>query len=201
MRDGERYRLGVISLVVALFLATSGCSSKPNDVDVRPITSLQFAAGPDFLNRIQKQLGGRAADWSRNGVGYLVYRLPNPQPNTPIYRNVDVFREDGLPKAQEIYERNRLSFTTAGSGQSWKLYREEGAGAEKWFVSYQEAHFETNHGIPMWWNTKPDIYVGVLKQNVFIEVSYSSYSSSSDYIQTINKDIRFAGELLRNATR
>jgi hypothetical protein len=114
---------------------------------------------------------------------------------------VDIYREDSLSKAHDICEHNRQVFTTPGSGQSWKLYREQGAGTEKWFVRYQEAHFETNHGIPMWWNTKPDIYIGVLKQNVFIEVSYSSYSSSSDYMQTINKDIRFAGDLLRNATR
>jgi hypothetical protein len=197
----QRYRLGVVSLVVALSLASSGCSSKPDDVDLRPITSLQFTADSDFLDRIQRQLGGRAADWSRNGVGYLVYRLPNPGPGTPI-RNVDVYREDSLPKAQEIYEHNRQVFTTPGSGQSWKLYREQGAGAEKWFISYQEAHLETNHGIPMWWNTKPDIYVGgVLKQNVYIEVAYSAYGSSSNYIQTINKDIRFAADLLVQATQ
>lgn len=112
-----------------------------------------------------------------------------------------MYREDGLPKAQEIYERNRQTFTTSGSGQRWKLYREQGAGAEKWFVSYQEAHFETNHRVPIWWNTKPNSYVGVLKQNVFIEISYSSYGSSSDYIPTLNKDIRFAADLLIGATR
>jgi hypothetical protein len=168
--------------LVALSLAISGCSNKPNEVDLRPITSLQFAAGPDFLNRIQRQLGGRAADWSKNGVGYLVYRLPNPEPATPIYRNIDVYREDSLTTAQEIYGHNRQVFTTPSSGGSWKLYREQGTEAEKWFISYQEAHFETNHGIPMWWNTKPDIYIGVLKQNVFIEISYSAYASSSSYI-------------------
>jgi hypothetical protein len=195
----HHYRLGVVSIVVAVSLASSACSSMPDGVDLRPITSLQFTAGPDFLDRIQRQLGGRAADWSKNGVGYLVYRLPNPDPGTPIIRNVDVYREDSLPKAQEIYAHNRQVFTTSGSGQNWKLYREQDSAADKWFISYQEAHFETNHGVPMGWSTKPDIYVGVLKQNVFIEVTYTAYTSSSNYIQTINKDIGFAADLLSKA--
>jgi hypothetical protein len=86
-----------------------------------------------------------------------------------------------------------------GSGQNWKLYREQGTASEKWFTSYQGAHFDTNHGMPVWWDTNPDIYVGVLKQNVFIEVSYTAYTSSSNYIQTINKDIRLAADLLSKA--
>ena len=198
MRSSSSHRLAAVSLVVVVCLAIPGCSSKPDGVDLRPITSLQFTAGPDFLDRIQRQLGGMAADWSKNGVGYLVYRLPNADPGTPIYRNVDVYREDSLPKAQEIYAHNRQVFTTSAN---WKLYREQGAAAEKWFISYQEAHFETNHGMPMWWNTKPDIYVGILKQNVFIEISLSDYAfaSSSNYTQTINKDIRFAADLLARA--
>ena len=49
------------------------------------------------------------------------------------------------------------------------------------------------------WDTNPDIYVGVLKQNVFIEASYTAYTSVSNYIQTINKDIRFAADLLSKA--
>lgn len=186
--------------MVAVCLASRACPSKPDGVDVRPITSLQLTSGPDFLYRIQRQLGGRAADWSKNGVGYLVYRLPNPDPDVRIIRNVDVYREDSLPKAQEIYAHNRQVFTTSGSGQDWKLYREQDAAAEKWFISYQEAHFDTNHGMPVWWNTNPDIYVGVLKQNVFIEVTYTAYTSSSNYIRTINEDIRFASELLSRAT-
>ncbi len=113
---------------------------------------------------------------------------------------MDVYRENSLLKAQGIYEHNRRLFTTPGSGQSWKLYREEGAGAERWFVSYQEAHFETNHGIPIWWNIQPDIYVGVLKQNVFIEISYTAYTRAN-YIPTINKDIRFAADLLVKCTQ
>lgn len=195
----EPFHHHLLGLAVAVCLASSGCSSKPDAVDVKPITSLQLTAGPDFLNRIQKQLGGKAADWSKNGVGYLVYRLPNPDPNVKIYRNVDVYREDSLPKAQEIYAHNRQVFTTPGSGQNWKLYREQGTESEKWFISYQGAHFDTNHGMPVWWDTNPDIYVGVLKQNVFIEVSYTAYTSSSNYIQTINKDIRFAADLLSKA--
>jgi hypothetical protein len=196
-----RHRVGMVSLVVAVFLASRACSRKPDGVDLTPIISLQLIAGPDFLARIQRQLGGRAADWSKNGVGHLVYRLPNPDPDTPIFRNVDVFREDSLPKALEIYEQNRQSFTTSGPGEYWKLYREQGAAEEKWFISYQEAHFDTNHGTPTWWIAKPDIYIGILKQNVFIEIAYSDYSfaSSSSYIETINKDIRFAADLLSKA--
>jgi hypothetical protein len=170
---------------------------------VRPITSLQFTAGPDFLDRVQGQLGGAAADWSKNGVGNLVYRRPNQGQDTQIFRNVDVFREDSVPKAQEIYAHNREVFTTPGSGQNWKIYREQGAGAEKWFASYEGAHFETNHGMPVWWSNSPDIYVGVLKQNVFIEVTYSAYMPSWNwnYIPAINEDIRFAGDLLSKAAR
>ena len=187
--------------MMALFLVKCGFSSKPGGVDVGPITSLHFTAGPGFLDRVQRQLGGNAADWSKNGVGYLVYRLPNHDQNTQIFRNIDVYREDSVPKTQEIYEHNRKVFTTPGSGQFWRLYREGGAGVEKWFISYQEAHFETNHGKPVWWSNSPDIYIGILKQNVFIEVSYTGYfpSSNADYIQGINEDIRFAADLLSKA--
>ena len=164
--------------MMALFLVKCGFSSKPNGVDVRPITSLHFTAGPGFLDRVQRQLGGNAADWSKNGVGYLVYRLPDHDQKTQIFRNIDVYREDSVPKTQEIYAHNREVFTTSGSGQFWKLYREGGSGAEKWFISYQEAHFETNHGMPMWWGNSPDIYIGVLKQNVFVEVSYTGTSQA-----------------------
>src|SRR5690349_20986085 len=131
----HQHLLSVVGLSVAVCLAGSGCSSKPDGVDVRPITSLQLTAGPDFLDRIQRQLGGKAADWSKNGVGYVVYRLPNADPNVPIFRNVDVYREDSPPKAQEIYAHNRQVFTTSGSGQDWKLDREQGTAAEKWFIS------------------------------------------------------------------
>jgi hypothetical protein len=185
--------------MAALFLARCGFSSTPRGVDVRPITSLQFTAGPDFLNRVQRQLGGGAADWSKNGVGHLVYRLPRDR-DTPIFRNFDVFREDSVAKAQEIYAHNREVFTTPGSGEYWKLYREQGAGAEKWFISHQEAHFDTNHGMPVWWDNGPDIYVGVLNQNVFIEISYSAFPSWDwSYTRAINKDIRFAADVLSKA--
>jgi len=200
--------LGFVSLLLAVCLASSGCSSKPDGVDVRPITSLRLNAAPDFLSRIQAQLGGRAADWSRNGVGYLVYRLPNPDPDVPIFRNIDVYLEDNLKKqyvyddfrsVQEVYVHMREVFTTPGSGQNWKLSREQGTSPEKWFLSYQGAHFDTNHGMPVWWDTNPEIYIGVLKQNVFIEVTYTAYTSRSNYIQTINQDIRFAADLLSKA--
>jgi hypothetical protein len=198
----KHYLLSIVGLMAALFLVRCGFSSTPRGVDVKPITSLEFTAGPDFLNRVQRQLGGRAADWSKNGVGHLVYRLPRDR-DTPIFRNFDVFREDSVPKAEEIYADNRKTFTTPGSGESWKLYREQGTGAEKWFISYQEAHFATSHGIPMWWDNSPDIYVGVLKQNVFIEIAYTTYFPSWDwsYTRTINKDIRFAADLLSKAAR
>jgi hypothetical protein len=62
-------------------------------------------------------------------------------------------------------------------------------------------HFDTNHGMPVWWNAKPDIYVGVLKQNVFIEVTYSAYTSSSNYVEINNKDIRIAADLLSKAAQ
>jgi hypothetical protein len=195
----KHYRLCVVVLMAALFLARCGFSSTPRGVDVRPITSLQFTAGPDFLNRVQRQLGGGAADWSKNGVGHLVYRLPRDR-DTPIFRNFDVFREDSVAKAQEIYAHNREVFTTPGSGEYWKLYREQGAGAEKWFISHQEAHFDTNHGMPVWWDNGPDIYVGVLNQNVFIEISYSAFPSWDwSYTRAINKDIRFAADVLSKA--
>jgi len=102
----NRQFLGFVSLLLAVCLASSGCSSKPDAVDVRAITSLRLNAGPNFLSRIQAQLGGRAADWSRNGVGYLVYRLPNPDPDVPIFRNIDVFLEDNLKK-QYVYDDMR----------------------------------------------------------------------------------------------
>ena len=47
--------------------------------------------------------------------------------------------------------------------------------------------------MPVWWDTNPDIYVGVLKQNVFIEITYTAYTSRSNYIQTVNKEYSLCG--------
>jgi len=41
----------VVSLIVAAFVASRAYSSKPDGVDLTPITSLQLTAGPDFLAR------------------------------------------------------------------------------------------------------------------------------------------------------
>jgi hypothetical protein len=193
-------RLGIVSVTIALFLVMFACSSRPDGVDVKPITSLQFTAGPDFLARVQRQFDGRAADWSKNGVGYLVYRIPNAHPGVEIFRAVNVFREASPMKAQEIYEYQRLDFTSSDSGHNWKLYREEGDAADKWFISYQGIRLNTNHGIPMGIITKPEIFIGILKQNVFIVISYTAYDSSWSYVRTINQDIRYVADLLSKAT-
>ncbi len=196
----SRYRIGVLLLVVGVFVISQACSSKPDGLDVRPITSLRLATNADFLTRVQKQLGGGAADYSKNGVGYLVYRVPDNGPNAAIFRNIDVYREDSVLKAQEIYARNRRDFTTPGAGQNWKLYREESTATGKWFIGYQGGHFDTNHGMPVRWDMDPDVYIGVLKQNVYVEVSFTAYTGSSDYIQTMNKDICFAADLISKAS-
>jgi hypothetical protein len=183
-------------MLAAGCIAIAGCAaaSRPDGVDLNPITSLRFNAGPDFLARIQRQLGGAAADWSKNGVGYLVYRLPNPDPDSQVFRSVNVFREDSATKAHGIYVDQREQFTD----RDWKLYLEKGKAPEMWFISYEGVRFDTNHGIPMGLNTSPDIIIGILKQNVFIVIGYTS-PNGSDYIQTINGDVAYVAELLAKA--
>lgn len=110
------------------------------------------------------------------------------------------FREDSPIKAQEIYANQRREFTSSDSGNNWKLYREEGDAAKKWFISYQGVRLDTNHGIPMGIITKPEIFIGILKQNVFIVISYTAYDSSWNYVRTINQDIRYVADLLLKAT-
>lgn len=190
----------MLVLVVGVFVISRVCSSRPDGLDVRPLTSLHLTANADFLTRVQKQLGGGAADYSKNGVGYLVYRVPDTDPNAAIFRNIDVYREDSVLKAQEIYARNRRDFTTPGAGQNWKLYREEGTATGKWFIGYQGGRFDTNHGMPVWSDMDPDVYIGVLKQSIYVEVSFTAYGGSSHYIQTMNKDICFAADLLSKAS-
>jgi hypothetical protein len=194
-----RHRVGVVSLIVAVCLAIRACPSKPDGVDLKPITSLRFTAGPEFLDGIQRQLGGSAADWSKNGVGYLVFHPPKSasDPDHRIFRDVNVYREESPVKAQEIYADQRQQFT----GSDWKLYLEKGDAAEKWFISYKGTRFDTNHGMPVWVNAKPEIFIGILKQNVFIVVGYTAYASGSDYIQTINNDVRWVADLLSKAAR
>lgn len=191
-----RHRLAVVSLVIALCLASRACPSKPNGVDLKPITSLRFTAGPEFLVRIQRELGGNAADWSKNGVGYLVYRFPSPHHDDMIFRDFNVFRENSSEKTQEIYARHRQDFT---GSDDWKLYLEQDDGPEKWFISYKGTRFDTNHGMPVWLNAKPEIFIGILKQNVFIIIDYTAYASGLDYVRTINMDIRYVADLLSKA--
>lgn len=193
----SRHRIGVVSLAAAAFLASRACPSKPEGVDLKPITSLRFTAGPDFLDRIRRQLGGSAADWSKNGVGYLVFHPPKSDADSDhgIFRDVNVYREESPLKAQEIYGDQKRQFT----GSEWKLYLEQGGGPEKWFISYKGTRFDTNHGMPVWLNAKPEIIIGILKQNVFIVIAYTAYASGSDYVQTINKDVHYVAELLTKA--
>src|SRR4051794_19228286 len=80
---------------------------------------------------------------------------PNTHPGVEIFRDVNVFREDDPVKGQEIYAHQRREFTSSGSGNNWKLYREEGEAAAKWFISYQGIRLNTDHGIPMGIITKP----------------------------------------------
>ena len=47
--------------------------------------------------------------------------------------------------------------------------------------------------------TKPEIFIGILKQNVFIVISYTAYESSWHYVRTINQDIRYVADLLSKA--
>jgi hypothetical protein len=107
-----------------------------------------------------------------------------------------VFRENSPEKTQEIYARHRKDFT----GSDSKLYVEKGEGAEKWFVSYKGIRLDTNHGMPMGVIAKPEIFIGILKENAFIVISYAAYSYSSGYVQTINKDIRYVADLLSKAS-
>lgn len=48
-------------------------------------------------------------------------------------------------------------------------------------------------------DTKPEILIGILKQNVVIVIGYTAYVSRSDYIRTINKDVRVIADLLSKA--
>jgi len=188
---------GLISVLAAGCIAIGGCAaaSRPDGVDLTPITSLRLNAGSDFLAGIQRQLGGAAADWSKNGVGYLVFRPPNPDPDHQVFRSVNVFREDSVMKAREIYAHQREEFTNG----DWKLYFEKGKAPEMWFISYEGVRFDTNHGIPTGLNTKPDIFIGILKQNVFIVIGYTSVRNDSDYIHTINGDVAYVADLLAKA--
>jgi hypothetical protein len=48
-------------------------------------------------------------------------------------------------------------------------------------------------------NTTPDIFIGILKQNVFIVIGYTSSRSGSDYVRTINGNAAYVAELLAKA--
>jgi hypothetical protein len=189
------WRLTAAILAAAASIANSGCSSEPSGIDVKPVTSLRLNTGADFFDKIHAQLSGPVYDYSKNGIGYIVYRIA-PQtldsPNIEVFRDINVYRTSTPEQAQEIYAKHRLDFAS----HDWKLYREQGDGTEKWFIGYKGTRFDTNHGIPLGLNTKPEILIGVLKQNLFIVISHTAYSRDAEYVQTINGDIRFTANLL-----
>lgn len=182
--------------LVVVCLSSPACSSKPDGVDVKPITSLQFIAGPDFLAKIQRHYDGKTYDQSWHGAGVLVIPLPSPDPDNRIFRSLNVYREASLLKAQATYAEQKVDFTHS---DDWNLYVEQGTAAERSFISYKGTRLDTNHGIPIAVDTKPEIFIAVLKQNVVITISYTAYVSRSDYIQTINNDVRFVADLLSKA--
>jgi hypothetical protein len=194
-----RHRVAAVCLAVALALGTRACPSRPDGVNLAPITSLRLTAGSGFLAGIQRQLGGTAADWSKDGVGYLVFHPPvsESDPDHLIFRDANVYRQEDLALAREIYAEQRRQFTDS----DWTLYTEKSDSESKWFISYKGTRFDTNHGMPVWVNAKPEIFIGILKQNVFIVVAYTAYGSAPDYVQTINKDVRWVADLLSRASQ
>lgn len=164
-----------------------------------PITSLRLTAGSGFLSGIQRQLGGTAADYSKDGVGHLVFHPPDSEsdPDQLIFRDANVYRQEDPALAREIYAEQRRQFTDS----DWILYTEKSDSESKWFISYKGTRFDTNHGMPVWVNAKPEIFIGILKQNVLIVVAYTAYGSAPDYVQTINKDVRWVADLLSRASQ
>ena len=161
---------------------------------MRPITSLSLHTDSDFFAKIQRELDGKATDYSKNGIGYLVFIFPNQDPEKLIFRSGNVFREESPASAEAIYVKHRRQFTDART--DWNLYLEGGQASERYFISYKGVRFETNHGIPIAVITYPDIFIGVLKGNVFVVLDYSSYRSVSNYVETINGDVLYMAGLL-----
>lgn len=195
-----RHRRRSLLIVAIAFCVFMLRPSRPDGVDVTPITTLHFAAGPDFLARVQLQLQGRASDWSQHSVGTLVYRIPNADPSVGINRSVNIFRQESQEEAQAVYAHQKQVFTSSNAGDNWKLYREAGDVAEKWFISYQGLRMDTNHGMPVGIIAKPDIFIGILKQNVVIVITYTAFDPSWNYVRTINRDIQYVADILSGAT-
>jgi hypothetical protein len=185
-----------LAFIVALSAAVlCGCTqSTPRGIDLRPLTTLKISAGPDLLSRVQRELG--SSD-NPGDVGALVVKAPNPDPERLIFRSIGLYRENTLSAAQQIYSRHRQQFTD--SAMDWKLYSESVDAADRAFISYKGIRFDANHGIPIGVNTKPEILIGVLRQNLFVVVSYTAHRSAPDYVRTINSDVEYVARLLARA--
>jgi hypothetical protein len=82
---------GLAFIVALCAAALCGCTQiTPSGIDLRPLTALKISAGPDFLSRVQRELGGSD---NPGDVGVLVVKAPNPDPERRIFRSIGLYRE------------------------------------------------------------------------------------------------------------
>jgi len=169
--------------------------STPQGVNVAPLVGLELGEGYRQIERVKEKLRGEFYEQNTHDGGTRLI-IPRRQDGA-IYRSIELHQFQKREGALEEYLSYRATFT---EGLSRRLYLERGSQFERYFISYATTRFDTNHGIPMGIITAPEILIGVLKQNLFVSVSYSSYRSrlrwGLDYVPRINEDIEYARDLL-----
>jgi hypothetical protein len=198
MVEGRRLlRWLIVALAVVLLVRCR--ASTPAGIDISPITSVVVSAGPDFFDRVRRELvlDGIPPPVAREGQDGLVIDMPNRKPDT--WRRLNLHREDTPARAQQVYASYRKLFTDPKG--DWVLHLESGSAPEQHFISYRGARWNTTHGIPLWRDTQPDILIGVLRHDVFIAIHYSLERGQRDYVREVNSDIRYAADLLARASR
>lgn len=114
-----------------------------------------------------------------------------------VFRHIELWQSQTSDGASAKYLSYKTLFTD--KSDDWRLYKEDGVAHNKYFISYKTARWDSNHGIPTHVYSYPEIIVGMVKQNLFIVISYTGYRDGLDYVHDINEDIVYVRDLLQTS--
>ena len=184
---------------LAIIVLRAAISKTPKNIDINPIYTFKVEDAFTDIEELARKFAVevRCDKWEPDAI-YILAPLPkvrSEDDSRNVFRDVNIFQFGTKQGAQKAYTDHRQIFTEQGYR---KLYKEAGTENDKYFMSYEPAHFDYNHGIPCGIVTSPKITVVFLKNNLLILVSYTGYRYYDNYVKEMNEDIAYVGELLKS---
>jgi hypothetical protein len=170
-------------------------SKTPQGVDVTPVYALQLNGDLKDLDAMAKLLPDSTTHRTEGKHEMLIFASPIDTADREIFRSVEISKFESDSAALVYYE----SYVTTFGRRDWRVFKNEGTGANRFFSSYRPPWMNTNHGIPVGVIDYPDILVTFLKKNVVIAVSFTAYRDAPHYVAEMNSDIVYVADLMKRS--